>query len=61
MKIQLMQDIKIDKQKEKVFKTQFYPKNFYLWGPFFYNNDHKFYHYLSCIGKLGKWFNAQKI
>jgi len=56
-----MQDIKIDKQKEKVFKTQFYPKNFYSWGPFFYNNDHKFYHYLSCIGKLGKWFNAQKI
>ena len=61
MKIQLMQDGKIDIQKEKVLQTQFYPKNFYSWGPFFYNNDYKCYRYLSCIGKLGKGFNAQKI
>ena len=60
MKIQLMQDGKIDIQKEKVLQTQFYPKNFYLWGPFFYNDDYEFYYYLSCIGKSCLEFNVHK-
>ena len=39
MKIQIRKDRKIDEQRERIVKTQFYPKNFYSWGTFFYNND----------------------